>query len=241
MEPVVIDAYAPALSTLAERVLVYLQEDEQVQVGFADVWKICKKIRASFDDVKDAIYEIRKKESFFVKKITDEQRNDIIEKAKKGWSQNAIAKEYGVSQGAISFILRNYKPAAEQPENPTQAPESTIETGAISSVVLADTTSEQNPTESADAVQPITEIEQVAEPVVMTEEHTAETSSIPQVVAYAVEDRIANIMGYVEKLEEKRAALERAIDTLQQDISGYKAEIEELRAWMGSHTIAGDA
>ena len=43
MEPVVIDAYAPALSALAERVLVYLQEDEQVQVGFAYVWKICKK------------------------------------------------------------------------------------------------------------------------------------------------------------------------------------------------------
>ena len=189
-----------------------------------------KKIRASFDDVKDAIYEIRKKESFFVKKITDEQRNDIIEKAKKGWSQNAIAKEYSVSQGAISFILRKYKAAAEQPENPTQAPVQTSEDGAITE--LADTT-EQNLTESADAVQPITEIELVAEPVAMTEEHTAETSSIPQVVTYAVEDR--------EKLEEKRAALERAIDTLQQDISGYKAEIEELRAWRGSHTIAWDA
>lgn len=205
MEPVVIDAYAPALSALAERVLVYLQEDEQVQVGFADVWKICKKIRASFDDVKDAIYEIRKKESFFVKKITDEQRNDIIEKAKKGWSQNAIAKEYGVSQGAISFILRNYKRAAEQPENPTQAPESTIETGAISSVVLADTTVEQNHTESASAAR-----------------HTA---VIPQSVLEAIAFAIGNNAVLINNLTEQITLLMEKRETIKQQNA-------ELTAWM---------
>ena len=45
-------------------------------------------------------------------KLTDAQRREVNEKAAAGWSQKKIAKQYGITQGAVSKILKRCRTGA---------------------------------------------------------------------------------------------------------------------------------
>lgn len=45
-------------------------------------------------------------------KLTDQQRREVCEKAAAGWSQRKIAMQYGITQGAVSKILKRCRAGA---------------------------------------------------------------------------------------------------------------------------------
>ena len=140
-------------------------------------------------------------------KLDNTQKAAIYQSWKDGTSPKELAKQYAISIQAIYQLINklNHASAEVFGAEPTQAPESTIETGAISSVVLADTTVEQNPTESADAAR-----------------HTA---VIPQSVLEAIAFAIGNNAVLINNLTEQITLLTEKRETIKQQNA-------ELTAWM---------
>ena len=140
-------------------------------------------------------------------KLDNTQKAAIYQSWKDGTSPKELAKQYHISLQAVYQLINKLNRASAEiyGANPTQAPESTIETGAISSVVLADTTVEQNHTESASAAR-----------------HTA---VIPQSILEAIAFAIGNNAVLINNLTEQITLLMEKRETIKQQNA-------ELTAWM---------
>lgn len=80
------------------------------------VFQIAYKLHMGFETVREIIFDIRKKESIMKKRITDEQRELILELHRQGMKQLAISAEVDVSQSAVCNIIKAATAPAELPE-----------------------------------------------------------------------------------------------------------------------------
>ena len=83
-------------------------------------FQIAYKLHCSFERAKDIIYDIRKKESLIMGKLTDQQRAEIYQAWKDGTTQKELAQKYGVCNQAISQLIKKMntqKPAPYELED----------------------------------------------------------------------------------------------------------------------------
>lgn len=99
----------PLLSQDAKMVLSVLQNNEQFRIS-----QIISQVRIGLNRVTDAIYEVRKMEAIRMGKLTNQQRAAIYQAHKDGVSQNELAKQYGVTKGAISQLISKLAKAEQE-------------------------------------------------------------------------------------------------------------------------------
>lgn len=99
----------PRLSFDAEKVFSIMQGMDKPHIGI-----IRMKTRFGDDRIMEAIYEIRKMEAIRMGKLTNQQRAAIYAASKDGVPQNELAKQYGVTQGAISKLISKLAKAEQE-------------------------------------------------------------------------------------------------------------------------------
>lgn len=179
-------------------------------------WAIIKKLRLSEDAYMDAMYEIKKQKA--VEEMNGrnqempDKKEDLRENVKSmlasGMKQSEIAQETGYSRGRISQIVKEIN-SGKKAE------------GMQINKEFDDAVNEM----IAEAEKP-EQIDQVAEPVTMTEEHTAEP--VPDAVLKAVADKI-------EALSEILSDNLLTIKKLQQDNEQIRSELAVLYGWRAEH------
>lgn len=96
---------------------IYTYEEQQVlrllNKGLNE-HQIARTLRRQFEAVVDVIYEIRKKESIIMGKLTNQQRAAIYQAWKDGTAQKDLAKQYGVSIQAISQLINKLAKAEQE-------------------------------------------------------------------------------------------------------------------------------
>lgn len=193
----------PALTYYQQRVLELLNAGKSAL-------EIAVRLRSGMIWVREAIFEIRKRESIIMGKLTDEQRQEIYQSWKDGVSQHDLAKQYHVTRSAISQMICKMSKAAgeigiqEQPKKPAVINE-----------------------EFEQAVN-----EMVAEREAANAEKNAEITEpekIPPVVRRAV-------TGHLNDLEMEIEDREQRIAELKIEIEEFKKDIVALKAWKEAHT-----
>ncbi len=103
------DPDIPQLSADATKVFSVIQPVEKPHFGV-----IRLKTRFGDERITEAIYEIRKMEAIRMGKLTNQQRAAIYQAHKDGVSQNELAKQYGVTKGAISQLISKLAKAEQE-------------------------------------------------------------------------------------------------------------------------------
>lgn len=189
----------------AAKPLTYLQRRimELMQQG-KSFGQICGILLIRSDHLRDEIFEIRKYEALMGKgKLTNEQRAAIYDAWKGGITQAELAKQYGVSEQAISQLCKKM-------ENGKAADVNQAFEDAVNKMI-----EEMHEMHAEPETAEPEEIEQVTEPVVMTDEHTA---APPDAVMDAVRDKIDEL----QKQVDERAA----------EIALLNEKIRSLNAWL---------
>ena len=193
----------PRLSFDAEKVFSIMQCMDKPHIGI-----IRMKTRFGDDRIMEAIYEIRKMEAIRMGKLTNQQRAAIYQAYKDGTTQNELAKQYGVTKGAISQLISKLAKAEQEIMQP--AAEDKPKPGII------------NPEFDAAVDTMIAESKAVdAE----KKSANAESEKLPGVVRRALE------AGYGDLLDEIANRHER-IEELQAEIEEYEKDIEALKKWV---------
>lgn len=82
---------------------------------------IAYRLHVSFERAREIVFNIRKKESLIMGKLTNTQRAAIFQAWKDGTTQKELAKQYGVSEQAIYNLVKKMKnqppPELEDVEN----------------------------------------------------------------------------------------------------------------------------
>ncbi len=99
----------PRLSFDAEKVFSIMQCMDKPHIGI-----IRMKTRFGDERITEVIYEIRKMEAIRMAKLTNQQRAAIYAAYKDGVPQNELAKQYGVTQGAISKLISKLAKAEQE-------------------------------------------------------------------------------------------------------------------------------
>lgn len=168
-------------------------------------FRIALAMHMGIENVRDHIFEIRRKESINMGKLNEKDRQEIIRLSQEGIPQTEIARQFNVSGACVCKILKKQsKPGIINPEFDAAVDE-----------MIADA-------KTADAENKPEPIKQTAEPVTMTEEHTAE---IPEAVIRAVTDKISMLHGTI-------VANKGCIERLTQQNENYEACISVLEAWL---------
>lgn len=184
----------------AAKPLTYLQRRimELMQQG-KSFGQICGILLIRSDHLRDEIFEIRKYEALMGKgKLTNEQRAAIYDAWKGGITQAELAKQYGVSEQAISQLCKKMEKGKAAAFNQSFE-------DAVNEMIEEMHEMHEEPAE----------IEQTAEPVVMTEEHTA---APPDAVMDAVRDKIDE--------------LQKQVDERATEIALLNEKIRSLNAWL---------
>ena len=180
------------------------------QDGFGK-WGIIKKLHISEEAYNDAIFEINKakavseiieeEEMARGVKLTAETVSRIREMKDNGNTMREIAEECNCGVSTVNHICNGKKSQINEEFD-----------NAINQMI-------------AESDKPA-EIEQVAEPVVMTEEHTVET--VPDVVMQAVADKIDTLSAV---LSDNLLTIKK----MQQDNENLRSELAILYGWRAEH------
>lgn len=89
---------------------------------------VARRLGVGLETARDIIFEIRKKEAIIMGRLTNMQRAAIYQGWKDGQTMTALADQYGVSNQAISALIRKMNEkkedaANEQQEQPENAAE----------------------------------------------------------------------------------------------------------------------
>ena len=99
----------PRLSLDAQKVFRLIQFTTKTH------YQLIRKVTRFGDDrITEAIYEIRNMEAIRMGKLTNQQRAAIYQAHKDGVSQNELAKQYGVTKGAISQLISKLAKAEQE-------------------------------------------------------------------------------------------------------------------------------
>ena len=196
----------PRLSFDAEKVFSIMQCMDKPHIGI-----IRMKTRFGDDRIMEAIYEIRKMEAIRMGKLTNQQRAAIYQAYKDGTTQNELAKQYGVTKGAISQLISKLAKAEQEIMQP--AAEDKPKPGII------------NPEFDAAVDTMIAESKAVdAE----KKSANAEPEKLPAVVLRAIDDQLYALEDQIEMRRNR-------IEELETEIREYQKDIDDLKAWKEAH------
>ena len=179
-------------------------------------WAIIKKLRISEDAYNDAVYEINKQKAVTELNHYYEKENEEMPRGEKldagtverirelkaaGKTVKEITEEVGCGNSTVRRICQRGKSQINEEFD-----------NAINQMI-------------AESGKPA-EIEQVAEPVVMTEEHTVET--VPDAVMTAINERINTLS---ETLSDNMLTIKK----MQQDNEQIRSELAVLYGWRAEH------
>ena len=244
---------APELSTIAWNVLRYAQR-HKIGLHGREINITRLALRIGENTMQEAIYEIRKRESIIMGKLTNAQKAAIYQAWKDGMPQAELAKQYGVTSAAICQLVKKLnkagksmgiKPVAETPQVDTAAlPEQkpaviNPEFDAAVDEMIAESKAADADENAANAEKksvfaevsepvqdPTPELEDVENGIPNTPLAPNETAKQPAAVRRAIEFRIRDI-------EEKIEARVSRIRELKEELTDLRRESAELLAWKG--------
>ena len=148
-------------------------------------FQIAAKLRISFESAKEIIYDIRRKESIRMARLTNTERAAIYQAWKDGTTQTKLAEQYGVSNNTICKLIKKMNTAAPKLED--------VENGIPNT-----------PLTSANA-------EEKSE---IAEENSA-NDKIPHVIWVALDDQVSAINWEIEQREQRIAELKEELVQLE--------------------------
>lgn len=197
----------PRLSFDAEKVFSIMQCMDKPHIGI-----IRMKTRFGDDRIMEAIYEIRKMEAIRMGKLTNQQRAAIYAASKDGVPQNELAKQYGVTKGAISQLISKLAKAEQEIMQP--AAEDKPKPGIINPEFDAAVDAMIAESKAADAEE---------------KSVNAEPEKLPGVVRRALEAGYAHL---VDEIADRR----EQIEDLQAEIAEFEKDIAALKKWVEGKT-----
>ena len=151
-------------------------------------FQIAAKLRISFESAKEIIYDIRRKESIRMARLTNTERAAIYQAWKDGTTQTKLAEQYGVSNNTICKLIKKMNACQEAAPNLED-----VENGIPTT-----------PLTSANA-------EEKSE---IAEENSA-NDKIPHVIWVALDDQVSAINWEIEQREQRIAELKEELVQLE--------------------------
>ena len=148
-------------------------------------FQIAAKLRISFESAKEIIYDIRRKESIRMARLTNTERAAIYKAWKGGTSQTKLAEQYGVSNNTISKLIKKMNTAAPKLED--------VENGIPNTPLTSANADEKSE---------------------IAEENSA-NDKIPHVIWVALDDQVSAINWEIEQREQRIAELKEELVQLE--------------------------
>ena len=154
-------------------------------------FQIAYKLHCSFERAKDIIYDIRRKESIRMARLTNTERAAIYQAWKDGTSQTKLADQYGVSNNTICKLIKKMNACQEAAPNLED-----VENG-IPNTPLTSANAEEK--------------SEIAE----ENSTSAEQEKIPHVIWVALDDQVSAINWEIEQREQRIAELKEELVQLE--------------------------
>ena len=167
-------------------------------------FQIAFKLHVSFEHAREIVFDIRKKESLIMGKLTDQQRAEIYQAWKDGTTQKELAQKYGVCNQAISQLIKKMntqKPAPVELED--------VENGIPNTPLMSQRMIENTEKNAAKA------------------EKKSAIAKIPECVKRACDQRIKD-------LDEEISIRSARIEDLKYEVEQFAEELRQIRAWRDS-------
>lgn len=242
---------APELSTIAWNVLRYAQR-HKIGLHGREIKITRLALRIGENTMQEAIYEIRKRESIIMGKLTNAQKAAIYQAWKDGMPQAELAKQYGVTSAAICQLVKRLnkagksmgiKPVAETPQVDTAAlPEqkpAVINQDFENAIdkMIEDAKAEKN-SENAEKNAANAEVsEPVQDPTPELEDVENGIPNTPLVSEKAISPVIRRLVTYgISDMESEIEGREQRIAELKMEIEEFRKDIEIAKAWKEKQT-----
>lgn len=235
----------PVLTANQERIRDMLRENKSI-------WYICHTMRMRREHVEEEIYDIRRKESIMGNpttsgKLSPQQKAAIYEAYKNGEKQQALAKQYGVCNQAISYTIKKMReseesmaaavdlPAAAQvpapePERKAAAINQDFENAIDKMIEDAKAEKKSAISEEKSVNAKVSEPEQ--DPEQELEDCENGIPNTPLVSEKAISPVIRRLVTYgISDMESEIEEREQRIAELKMEIEEFRKDIEIAKAW----------
>lgn len=189
-------------------------------------FQIAFKLHVSFEHAREIVFDIRKKESLIMGKLTDQQRADIYQAWKDGTTQKELAQKYGVCNQAISQLIK--KMNTQKPE-PVELED--VENGIPNTPLMPQRKPAQINQEFEASIEQMVEDVKKKSAIEVKNAENAEKKSviakIPECVKRACDQRIKD-------LDEEISIRSARIEDLKYEVEQFADELRQIRAWRDS-------
>ena len=204
MDWISIEPEIQALTPLERRVLELLNEGHHY-------FRIAGMLHLSFETVRAIIFNIRKKESVLMGKLTNTEKAAIFQAWKDGVSQADLAKQYKVSGSAICTLIKRLSKAESEIMQTEDKPE------------------------RMEKVKPVKinhEFEDAVDAMIAEEKSAnAEPDKLPHYIWVALDDQVSAINWEIEQREQRIAELKEELVKLEDRRSAIESWVEEQK-WL---------
>ena len=238
MDWISIEPEIQALTPLERRVLELLNE------GY-HYFRIAGMLHLSFETVRAIIFNIRKKESVLMGKLTNAEKAAIFQAWKDGASQADLAKQYKVSGAAICALIKRLNKAEseimqteDKPERMAKAKPVKINHEFEDAVdkMIAESKSADKPEQLEDCENGIpntplvpAEIEKEISAIADEKSANAEPDKLPHYIWVALDDQVSAINWEIEQREQRIAELKEELVKLEDRRSAIESWVEEQK------------
>ena len=198
---------------------------------------IAYKLHVSFERAREIVFDIRKKESLIMGKLTDQQRAEIFNAWKyEEKTMSELAKEHGVSVPAISQLINKIN--AQSCIDPAPAELEDVENGIPNTPLLPQNkrkAAQINPEFEESIEQMVEDVKKKSAIEVKNAENAEKNSenAAPEKLPDFVMDAVDNELNCVELDIE---AHEERIADLKEELRTLKAKRKKLADWLEAHT-----
>lgn len=184
--------------TLNEKYALSMLEDGK------NYFQIAAKMRISFESAKEIIYDIRRKESIRMGKLTNTQRAAIYQAWKDGTTPKELAKQYGVCDQSIYNLIN------KMTKDPPQELED-VENGIPNTPLVP------------------AEIEKEISAIAEEKSENAEPDKLPHYIWVALDDQVSAINWEIEQREQRIAELKEELVQLEDKRYAIEQWMEEQK------------
>ena len=189
-------------------------------------YQIAFKLHVSFEHAREIVFDIRKKESLIMGKLTDQQKAEIYQKWKDGQAPKALATEYNVSDQSIYNLVNKMNA-----QNSAPAELEDVENGIPNTPLMPQRKPAQINEEFESSIEQMVEDVKKKSAIEVKNAENAEKKSkiakIPECVKRACDQRI-------QDLDEEISIRSQRVLELKEEIEIFSDELRQIRAWRDS-------
>lgn len=238
MDWISIEPEIQALTPLERRVLELLNEGHHY-------FRIAGMLHLSFETVRAIIFDIRKKESVLMGKLTNTEKAAIFRAWKDGTSQADLAKQYKVSGSAICTLIKRLNKAEseimqteDKPERMEKAKPVKINHEFEDAVdkMIAESKSVDKPEQLEECENGIpntpivpAEIQKEISPIAEEKSANVEPDKLPHYIWVALDDQVSAINWEIEQREQRIAELKEELAKLEDRRSAIEQWVEKQK------------